>query len=179
MSCNICVEECNDHEVIACYEDLKKGGISAAALLECGHTITDVTNATQWNTNIASGKAKIIKRILGNVPAPAPVEVPSPVGCGPRQITETFDRTFVFTDSNVSSDNNDFYDCVNNRTFEGLVFFHCEDDEISAQLETDFTVTALGITPEDNSQLRNYQVTVKWRKKSMPSLHTAPSGIFS
>ena len=179
MSCNICVEECGTHEVISCYEDLRKGGISAIGLLECDHTITSFSNATQWDTNIASGKAHILKRILGAIPAPAPVEVPSPVGCGPRQITETFDRTVTFTDSNVTADNNAFYDCLNNRTFEGLVIYHCEDDEISYVNLTDFTVTALDETPEDNAQLRSYKVTIKWRKKAMPTITTAPTGIFS
>lgn len=180
MSCNICETDLPDHEQIACTTDLLNGGINGYAILKCGHTIEDYTDATQWQTNITNGKVKIVKYVDGQVPKASAVTSPNPNGCGVKTIVSSFDRTFTATDFNVSPDNNDFYDAANAQAFEGLVLFHCADEQISVVENPSGGVLfqAFDITPNDSAQKRTYDITASWRSLTMPELMAAPAGIF-
>lgn len=176
----LCDYNCADlpeHEQVDCGEYLK-GGINAFAYLECDHTITDFSDASQWVTNIAAGKAKIFGTIRGSFPEPAPVEGENPNACGAQTIVDNFDRTFDFKDYNVSDGNNSLYNAVNRRNGY-LVTYHCEDGIISV-VEASTTWTVNGpIFPENNREKAMYHGIVKWTNYDMPAIYTAPVGIFS
>lgn len=163
--------ECNDYSV---------GGGSAAAVLECDHTIIDFSNATQWQANINSGKAKLILGIKGEIPASSPVQIDNPVACGAQQILNGFNNTASWTDANVNVSNDDLYAKINRRKLI-LVIFMCEQDEIRVSSEPVDFVAVPVMVPNSNQEIQMYTVTANFFTKTgeIPfALYDAPSGIF-
>lgn len=179
-TCNYGCASLPTHQQIDC-NDFAVGGISAIALLECDHTITNFSNATQWNTNLANGNAKLILNIKGELPAASPVTVDNPVGCGSEQITLGFNNTITWRDSNVLASNDDLYAALNQRKLY-VVFFMCEEDEIRVSNEpNDFVALPVSV-PMNNREMQMYQVTGSFFTKigEIPfALYDAPAGIFS
>jgi len=179
MSCNYNCATLPTHQQVECNQ-YANGGISMLAWLDCDHTITDLSNATQWNTNISAHNAFILKDIKGEVPDPSPVMVDNPVGCGAQQIMIGQDNTINWTDSNVMGANDDFYAKVNTR--QGyLVVFMCEEDEIRVSSELVTMAVRSVMIPNDNRALQMYNGTATFFSKigTIPMvLYSAPSGIF-
>jgi len=179
-NCNYGCASLPTHQQVVC-NDYAVGGISAVATLECDHTITDFTNATQWNTNIASGKVKLFLGVKGEIPAPSPVQVDNPIGCGAAQILSGMDNTATWRDSNVNASNDDLYAKLNQRRLFVAVFM-CEQDEIRvSESPVDFTAVPT-IVPANNREMQMYNVTAAFFTKvgEIPfQLYDAPSGIFS
>lgn len=176
---SVCDYNCTDlpeHEQIECGDNLS-GGIAAVGILECDHTITDFTSTSEWNTNIASGKATIVRRIRGEKTEPSPVEVENPNACGSDTVLDTFDRQYEFTDDNVSAGNVAFYDALNGRT-TNLVVYHCKDEDIEV-VDQPVTWVVRDVTPRTKKERRMYMITAKWTSKPMPALYDAPAGIFT
>lgn len=169
-----------DHELVPCGA-WKKGGIPTIAFLELNHTITDFTNATQWQTNIGTGKAHIIggEGFKAEYPDASPVESENPSACGFANIVDALDHTFNFMDANVLSQNDTFYENVN-RQLGYLVFFNCVNNTISV-IEKECTWLVLPAnSPYSNKERRRYSGRVQWTSEvnDFPVLSTAPAGIF-
>lgn len=170
--------ELDEHQENLC-NDFPKGGHPALAFLEVDHTITDFTDATQWNTAISNGTARIIKRIKGNLPEPSEQMVDNPVGCGATQILDGFDWTFTWVDASVSAVNDTFYETLNIK--EGyFVYYNCSEETIRVVDMTKVTFVAKPMSPASNKEFQQYMVTANWSTKAneFPVLYDAPAGIF-
>lgn len=179
MSCNYGCATLPAHQQADCGA-YPLGGMSVAFLLECDHTITDFSNQAQWQANINSGKAKIIKGIKGEIPAASPNMQDSPVGCGAEQTIQGFDNTIHWTDKNVSALNDDFYAKLNGRRmFVGA--YNCEEEEITiSNALADFTAVPRAI-PMSNKEQQLYDITGMFysKVKEIPfQTYNAPAGIF-
>lgn len=178
-----CTYNCTDlpnHEQIQCGL-YRKGGFSAVGILECDHAITDFTNQQQYLDAIASDQLHILKGIKAQIPAATPVEGDNPIGCGSDTILDGFDRTVTWNDSNVSQDNNDFYDKLKVRT-TFLILFNCNDDpndtgEISV-VEVPTSYVAFRVGPESSRERQFYDSTAKFSQLDEPTIFTAPADIF-
>lgn len=157
------------------------GGVSAFATLDCDHTISDFADATQWQSNIDAGLAKIYKNVKGEIPAASPIQVDRPIGCGAAQLIIGFDNTMNVKDSNVNENNDDLYAKLNRQELI-MVAFMCEQNQIrvGAQAATFTAVPAM--VPEGNRVLQMYQIGGIFFTKptEVPfALYDAPEGIFT
>ena len=72
-----CINYCTtdplgDYEIIECAND-PVGGLSAALFLECGHSITDPSDATQITAAITAGEATLVRRCSFTIDAASAV----------------------------------------------------------------------------------------------------------
>ena len=173
-----CGYQCSDlpvHEKVVCGEYLK-GGQSSIGILNCDHTITDFTSATQINAAINNGSLKLIEPVVAEIPAASPVEGANPSGCGAATILDSFDRTVKFTDYNVTADNIDFFNALNRRkTF--LVVYHCADQKLTV-IEDAVSWVAFRISPANEREKQSWDVTGKWTSLDEAPIFVAPAGIF-
>lgn len=177
--------DCNDplgtHLPNDCAEELL-GGVSGILFLECNHTLTNPSSASQITTQISNGTGYLVRGVKISVPDASPVEIDSNVSGGTSKLV-TYDRTLTIVDGNVSSTNVDFYNGVfGGRTFGGAILYLVGTEESSSTLVT-YIDAAISFTgslniPDNNNAFMTFNGTGKWRKKDMPSLHTAPAGIF-
>jgi hypothetical protein len=169
-------DELSDHLLNDC-EVALQGGSDQIIVLDCGHTITDASNATQINDNITSGKAKLIQNIRVGLDAGSAVEVDSLIACRP-QVTVNYDRTMSLIDGNVNSTNVGFYDQVfNGRAIGGLIVHLCAADKV---LFIDENIKASGslIVPNNDSEFIRFEGTFKWKSIANPQITDVPAGIF-
>ena len=169
--------QCTDlpaHEKAVCGAYLK-GGNSSIGILESDHTITNFSLASQYTTNINTGNFVLIEPIVGEMPAPSPVEGTNPSGCGSATILDTFDRTISFKDYNVTG-NQDFYNALNRKT-TGAIVYECANEKVTV-IDSDITWTAFRIIPPNEREKQYYQVVGKWTSLDEPPIYTAPAGIF-
>lgn len=174
-----CGYQCTDlpnHEQVICGEYLK-GGISSIGILECDHSITDFTSAVQATTAINNNQLTIIEPVVGEVPAPSPVEGTNPSGCGSATILDSFDRTATWNDYNVSDSNVNFYNALNRRKAY-LVLYHCNDDNITV-VDQSVSFSAMRIVPNNQREKQYFQVTAKWTSLDEAAIYDAPAGIYS
>lgn len=174
----ICDYNCTalgDHERLSC--EKKFGGFDAFAVVECDHEITDWTNATQWNTEIAADRITLVKGIKGMFPEPSAIENESLIGCGRQNEVDSYDRTFTWRDGNVSQDNIDFYNSLKPRhTY--IVGYNCTEDEIWVNdfSKTDWNIRLMG--PENKTEKSHFLGTAAWVDLDDVDIYTAPAGIF-
>lgn len=177
-TCDYNCAELPDHARVSC-QDYETGGIDAFAVVECDQaSITDWTDAAEWNTAIAAGEVKVIKGIRGQVPESEAREITNPVGGSSDNFTVNYNRTFTWVDNNVSGGNNSFYNELNRRrTF--LVYHLAESDTIRVleEVPADFQVREM--VPESTGELTGYMGTAKWTYFDMPAIYAAPTGIFT
>jgi hypothetical protein len=177
-SCNYNCTELPEHEKIQCGA-YRKGGISAIGVLECDHSITDFTNATQTNQAINNGKLTIIKGIKAEFPNPTPIEGENPVACGATTIFDGLEYVVNIKDFNVTGSNDSFYESLNKRT-SYLVLYYCQEEEIRV-VEKQVSWTALpAMSPESNREKQMYTVTAKWTSNvdEFPTLYNAPANMY-
>lgn len=179
--CNYGCAALPDHQQVDC-NDYSPGGIPSAALIECDQTtITDFTNATQWNAAIANGSAKLLLNIKGEIPAASPIMVDNPVGCGADQIINGMTNTATWTDANVSGNNDSLYASLNMRRYY-LVFFMCKAEAIRVSAEpVDFQAIPVAV-PNNDTAMQMFSVTATFKTNvgEIPFvLYDAPSGIFN
>lgn len=179
-SCNYNCAELPDHLQVDCSE-YSLGGVSAFATLDCDHTISDFTSAEEWETNIASGLAKIYKGVKGEVPNSSPVQVDNPIGCGAQQVLLGLDNVLNIKDSNTNTTNDDLYAKLNKQRLI-VVAFMCEQNEIAVSNgPAVFTALARNI-PEGNRVYQMYQIGSTFFSKvgEIPfAVYDAPEGIFN
>lgn len=179
MSCNYNCATLPVHQQVECGA-FPTGGISAAAFLDCDHTISDFSNATQWTTNINDGNAVLFRDVKGELPAASPVMVDNPIGCGAQQIMNGNDNTINWTDSNVNASNDELYAKVNTRKGY-LVLFMCEEDQIRVSTSLVTMTAGPAMVPNSNQALQMYNVAATFYSKKgvIPmELYDAPAGIF-
>lgn len=167
-----------DHVEQEC-NNFPKGGFPAIAIVDKEHTISDWTNATQWQTNISSGNVRLIKRVKGDLPQPSENQVDNPVGCGSEQINDGFNWTFHWTDANVNTANNSFYEQLNVKEAY-LVFYNCTQQTIEV-VTYNVTFVAKPMGPASSKEYRYYEVVASWSTaaNAFPTIYTAPTGIFA
>lgn len=178
---NLCDYNCAtlpEHEQISCGQ-FRKGGLSAAAFVDCDANITDWSDETEWNAAIAAGKVRIIAPIRGSIPEPTPVEGENPNGCGSATILDTFDRTVEIKDYNVNANNIDFYNQLNRTKKQVVLFAGCDGQDEITVIDSSVTFVAREVLPENNREKRMFMITGKWTEYDMPMIYTAPAGIFN
>ena len=149
IACSYNCIDLDNHDKIQCGK-FPKGGISTMAILECDHTITDFSSATQWQDAIDDREAVLIEPIRGIFPEAAEIVGVNPTACGSQDILDGFDNTFTWMDFNVSSSNDNFYNEVNQRS-SFLVWYECDTDKIRVvELVTTFIVKLN--QPESNKE---------------------------
>lgn len=178
--------DCNDplgtHLPNDCGEELL-AGISGMLLLECNHQLTDPTSASQINTEIAAGRAHLLKNLKVGLDAPSAVQIDSNVAGGTQKLV-TYDRSGTLIDGNVSANNVDFYNGVfGGRVFGGALLYIIGTQEATGGELCTFVDAAVTFTggltiPNNNNEFMTFNGTFAWRKRDMPSLETAPVGIF-
>lgn len=166
-----------DHERVSC-GNYKVGGSSAVAIVEADYTVSDWTSASDWNTDITSGKIHLIEGIKAMLPEPSAVEGENPIGAGPETLLDSFNYEITWKDFNVTTSNNDFYNALNERRFY-IVVLHDEDSEITVNTLYDCTAVVRSVTPEAVSEKRHYLVTVKFTGKDILPIYNAPTGVFN
>jgi len=175
MAISYCSEAFGNHELINCGA-WEKGGIDAIAVMETDHTITDFTNASQWTTNITSGKVEIVKQVAGELPEASDVDVDNPVGGGNPQINDGFTWTTTIEDANVSATNDSFWEGVNGKTI--YLTLRLKNSGQILYISDAVEAIAKPIVPKNKTDLQKYMVTFRWEGRTFPARYTEPSGIF-
>jgi hypothetical protein len=171
-----------DHRPNDCGEILL-GGVANAIFLECNTQLTDPSSASQINAEIAAGRAKKITQVKMGFGAPNPIQIDNPTGVGP-QILINYDHTGSLADFNVNPNNVDFYNTVNSgRKFGGLILqmtgtIDADAGEQVWFINSQVTFTGGPILPNQDNDYARFESSFAWRKKTSPTLHTAPVGIF-
>jgi hypothetical protein len=157
----------------------KLAAISQLAFLKPGQTtITDYTNATQWQSAIANGDAVITGKLMADLPDGAPIQIDNKRACGPAQKQVGVDYTLTVIDPNVSAENDAFWTGINGKTYT-VVPFYCEENEIRV-LETVQVSARIPQAVGNGSDTQHYNVTLSWRygNDNFGELLNAPAGIF-
>ena len=167
-----------DHVENEC-SNYAKGGFPSYAVLDKDHTITDFSNATQWNTNINSGKAKIVNRVKCSISDPSPQKSDNPVACGATQILDGFDWKLEIMDGNRSVFNDEFYKTLNSKS--GYVVLWNKDESKVIVIDRDVTFAATPHYPASNKENQFYKIEGEFtsRQNWFPTTATAPTGIFT
>jgi len=179
--------DCNDplgsHLPNDCGEEIL-GGVSAILLLECNNQLTDPSSASQINAEISAGRAHLLQNLKVGLDAPSPVEIDSNVAGGTTKLV-TYDRTGTLIDGNVSQNNVEFYNKVfGGRVFGGAILYiigtqEATGGELTTFIDASVTFTGGLTIPSNNNEFMTFNGMFKWRKRDMPTLESAPVGIFS
>jgi len=170
--------------------DYTKGRINAFAWIDCATTITDFSDATQWNTDISSGLVKVFSGdgINGNIPDGSVVEQDDPTPCrGP--IPTSVDMVANIMIHNVTDLNNTFIQTLNGKP-GFFAYRRCGSSqiEIVSGIEDGagredsvctFMFTPPNI-PDNDNDYRRYAGTVKWKPDidNLPLIVDEPALIF-
>lgn len=178
-----CQDELNSHTPNDCGEELL-AGISGIILLECNSTLSDPSSASEINAEIAAGRATLIDGVKIGLELPSPVAVPSNI-VGGTDKTSTYNRQGNLVDGNVSAVNTVMYNQLfGGRVFGGAILYLKGTEESAAGAKVAYINAAITFTgglpiKNNNDENMTYQGVFTWRKKDMPLLYTAPTGIFS
>jgi len=178
-----CQDILGDYTQNDCGEELL-AGISGILLLECDNQLTDPSDAGEIAAEIAAGRATLIDGVKVGLDLPSPVEVESNV-VGATQKLVTYNRQGTLIDGNVSSLNTTFYNKVfGGRTFGGIILYIKGTEESTGGAKVAWVDAAINFTgglpiKNNNDENMTFQATFKWRKKDMPMLYSAPSGVFA
>jgi hypothetical protein len=177
-SCDYNCTELPEHEKVQCGA-YRKGGIVTVGVLECDHSITNFSNATQANQAINDGKLTLITGVKAEYPDATPIEGENPLGCGSATILDGFDHVLNIQDYNVTSANDSFFEALNKRTTY-LVWYYCQEEEIRVVEKKVTWVCLPAASPMSNKEKQKYTVTAKWSSgvDEFPTLYTAPSNIY-
>jgi hypothetical protein len=121
---------------------------------------------------------KLIQPVRGAIPDPSPVEGPNPNGCGSENTLDDFDRTATWIDFNVTAANITFYNALNKRIANLVVYHGCDTPEITV-IENNVNFVAMRRVDENKRVKQSFAVTAKWTSLDEPSLYDAPAGIFT
>jgi hypothetical protein len=177
-SCNYNCTDLPEHEQISCGNWLK-GGMGALAIIACDHTITDWSSTEEWETNIAAGKIRRIMPVRASIPEPSPVEGENPNGCGALNIIDTYDRTILWKDFNVTASNVDLYNEMNKQNSFVAGFQGCDNADRIWVIDSPVTWNARHSIDENNRIKQMFSVTGSWTSFDMPTFYDAPTGIFT
>lgn len=156
------------------------GGLSDAVLFDCNHTVTDFTNGTQINSNIAAGRAWLVRNIKVGLNAGSPVNIDSLKACGTQTLV-TYERSGSWIDGNVNAENiDDFYNPLfRGRSIGAMLLKECGNSSAKATLITaEITFVGDRIVPDNNNELQRFEATFNWKDKNMPTQINEPAGVF-
>lgn len=175
---SVCIDDLEDYELNEC-GDYKLTGIGDVAVIALDHQFTDLTDPTQWATEIAAGRVKIIKDVMGNYPDPSAIEQDVPSNRSKTQKATGLNHVVNIDDGNVSEGNDAFYAALTGgKTF--IAWYNVEEEEIRYNIVN--PVTWLGLpASDDSSQAWQIQkATAKWfsKPKVFPIRKPAPLGVF-
>ena len=158
------------------------GGISSLVILDCSHQLTDPSDGTQINAEIAAGRAWLVENVKVGMDAPSAVTQDPTTSCGGERIA-TYDRTLTIEDYNVSAGNNEFYSTVfGGRSFGGAILAECGDDELDPVvtfINKEITAEGGRIVPNTVDESQRFEGTFKWKSRTLPAIAPAPTGVFS
>lgn len=141
--------------------DIVLGGIDYVILLECNHTITDPSNATQINANVASGKAVIVTNAKMSIPEASPIKVDVDVPCVPQRVVN-YNRTATYRNGNVSAANITFHNNLfPGRKLGGAIFHQCAADKVTWVDEV-ISITGSRTIPDNNNATQAFVATFEW-----------------
>jgi hypothetical protein len=178
MACvSYCDEALQSHNTVDC-NVYALGGSPAMIVGACGTTLTDPSDEAEIQALIDAGTATLIEDVRLALPAGSPVTVDSPIGCGsPIRINE--DRTMTIFDANVTDENVDFFDDLNNRKLAWVLLYLCDSGKVVyINPPQGITSSVQFIIPEQNNELQRFEGVLSWRDKSIPKQYPAPNGIF-
>jgi len=146
-------------------------------VLNVGALPADPSNDTEINNLLTAGDAVLYKNLKVLVNAPSEISQTSLVA-GESDRVSNYDRTASLIDGNVNAGNVDAYNAMNSsngKVFGGALLYYCESEQVKF-IEAN-TIMAGGFNDVENEQSK-WEGELRWRSKSDPTLHTAPSGIF-
>jgi hypothetical protein len=178
MAFDYCNLPLQDHELIAC-GNWKKGSINAFAIIEDSTLIGVLGDPADWNAAIAAGDVKIVKQVKGEMPEPSVIEGSNPVGGGRENITDGYSYTLEIQDYNVSTNNDTFYESLNNRVTQ-LAFYLPKSNEVMYVVD-EVTFNARPVVPMSSTEKQHYLITASWDASAseFPLRSAAPAGIFT
>lgn len=154
------------------------GGVPEVLIFLCGHTVTDPSNATQINNNIATGLVKLMSGIKMGIPKASAVKIPSPIG-GQPDVLLTYDRTATLIDANVNTTNITFYNqLLAGRTIAGIAVHESDPDQIT-YYDAIMSFTGSRVIPDNNGDYQRFEVDIAWRGKLDGIIYSSPVGVFS
>lgn len=157
------------------------GGYPNVIILECVHSITDPSNATQVQDAIDAGEAHLVKNVSVELPVGSATKVDSVIANEPQIVTR-YEFSGTLRDPNVSSANVTFYNnLTDGRTMGGIIFHNEREGKVYWH---DAAVRFEGsIIMPINDQAPEIFETVFTFKKNLgsvnPAIYTEPAGIFS
>lgn len=158
--------------------DKLQGGISAIIILECDHTITDPSNATQINADLTSGKARLVEPVQVGIEAASAVEVPSGVS-GEEDVVATYERSMSITDPNINDTSIDFYnEILTGRALGGVILYEREEGKVT-WIDSAVSFKGSRIIPNVVTDIQRFEATMTWKSMAEGLRYTAPAGIFS
>lgn len=178
-----CIDyNCNDlesHLLNDCEEELQ-GGSDQMVILDCDHQVTDPSNGTQINAEIAAGRAVLVQNIKLGFDKPSAVTVPSNIS-GRTDKVVNYDRSGNLMDGNVSQTNNVFYEAINNgRAVGGLIILESgAGKERVSWIDDAVQFTGGRVFPNTDNEFQRYEMDFTWRSLSEPGIYDAPTGVFS
>lgn len=171
------------HLLNDCGEELL-AGISGVILLQCNHLLTDPSSAVQINAEIAAGRAVKFDNLKIGLDEPTPVTVDSNIVGGTPKLV-TYDRSGTWVDSNVNQNNiNTYNELLGGKIMGGAIAYikGTEESNVGAKvLWINAAISFTGGLPiqNDNNVNMFFNNKFNWRKKDMPSMYTAPVGVFA
>lgn len=155
------------------------GGIEGIIIFT-GDLPEDPSDEAQVQALIDGGSARLLRNLKCGIPEPSPITSPSMVSCQPER-TVNYDRTMTLIDADVSKENVDFYNSLNNSTgriINGFIAHHCDVDRISFVDKPTAFEGGL-IIPDDNiDQPQHFAYTAKWKDKGDAKIYDSPGTIF-
>jgi len=172
-----CDDTLGNHTLSNCGLE-RVGGASAILLLECGHQLTDPSNGTQINAEIAANRATLVQMVSVSYDRASPIEVPSSIPCEPDRVVN-YTRQLMLKDENVNADNVNFYnDVFKGRRFEGAIIFECGNESNQVKfIDATLTFTGSDRLPNSNSEFQDFEGIAKWKGRTMPAIYAAPTGV--
>jgi hypothetical protein len=184
ITCNAyCAEQLPAHTLNDCdYE--RTGAGDAVIVLECGHGITDPSNATEVQDAINAGKATVINGVRAFYDRASATLVDSNIPNRPQKVSR-YERTGTLRDANVNEPNIAFYNLLaTGRTFGGLIVKESgnDDDQKVRFINEVVTFNGSDNLPESDTEFQNFEVQFLWRTRNNnvnPEMFDVPVGIFN
>lgn len=158
----------------------RTGGTSSFVILDCDHQITDPTDGTQINAEIAAGRAWLIENVKVGFPGGTPVTVDPVTSCGTTRVVKNTYTMSIF-DAKVDATNNDFWNVLaNGRVAGGLIANICPTDglsDIALYIDAEVSFQGSLVSEDVNTGLIRFELTATWSSVGYDVI-TAPTGVW-
>jgi hypothetical protein len=169
-------DELDAHQLNDCEEEIQ-GGFPHVILLDCGHEITDPSNAEEVDAAITAGKAILVKNVKFGVEARSAIQIDSNIACRPQK-TVNYDNTATLIDGNVNNQNALFYEKIfGGRAIGGIIALNCATGDVWWYDASMYATGAL-IQPASDDEFMRFEGTFAWKGKGITRRFAAPAGVF-